>query len=185
MDSQQNIVVLSHEWVRARLKLGARAIDATAGNGNDTLFLAQCVGDNGRVAAFDIQESAIEATRHRLAEAGCHNVKTFLLSHEKMADALGAEWCGATQAILFNLGYLPRSDHATTTLATTTIRALAAAATMLAPGGILSIAVYTKHPGGFEESAAVEKWLAHCGAKKILRHGHHNPATPWLAAAIF
>ncbi len=38
-------------------------IDATCGNGFDTLFLCRTAGENGHVKAFDIQEQAIERTR--------------------------------------------------------------------------------------------------------------------------
>ncbi len=37
---------------------GDIVIDATMGNGHDTQFLAELVGENGHVYAFDIQESA-------------------------------------------------------------------------------------------------------------------------------
>ncbi len=185
MDSEKNLVSLSHEWVKARLTLGNRAIDATAGNGNDTLFLSQCVGKSGHVAAFDIQERAIVETRELLTREGCKNVEVFQRGHEKMIETLGSEWVGATQAILFNLGYLPRSDKEITTRIETTLPALEASRTLLSSGGILVVTVYTKHAGGFEESVAVDKWLSHCGAEKILRQGWHNPETPWLAGAIF
>lgn len=49
---------------------GDTAVDATAGNGHDTLFLAQLVGDSGAVYAFDIQQQAVDATIGRLKEHG-------------------------------------------------------------------------------------------------------------------
>lgn len=39
--------------------MGDTVIDATAGNGHDTVFLAQLVGRQGRVWAFDVQSSAL------------------------------------------------------------------------------------------------------------------------------
>ena len=47
---------------------GETVVDATAGNGNDTLFLAEYVGENGHVFAFDIQQAALESTAQRLGE---------------------------------------------------------------------------------------------------------------------
>lgn len=44
------------------------AVDATAGNGHDTLFLAQLLGQGGQVAAFDIQPQALEKTAERLRQ---------------------------------------------------------------------------------------------------------------------
>ena len=49
-----------------KLSAGDFVIDATAGNGHDSLFLAQQVGPSGRIFAFDIQQLAIDATRQRL-----------------------------------------------------------------------------------------------------------------------
>ena len=44
-------------------------IDATAGTGKDTVFLAKLVGEKGRVISMDIQEMAIEQTKKRLLKA--------------------------------------------------------------------------------------------------------------------
>ena len=56
----------AHEAVRAIVRAGDHVIDATAGNGWDTCFLAGLVGPEGRVFAFDIQEEAIASTKSRL-----------------------------------------------------------------------------------------------------------------------
>ncbi len=48
--------------------LGDTVVDATAGNGNDTLYLANLVGATGRVYSFDIQAQAIENTAALLAK---------------------------------------------------------------------------------------------------------------------
>ena len=37
-------------------------IDATMGNGYDTVYLAKKVGPKGKVYAFDVQEEAIKST---------------------------------------------------------------------------------------------------------------------------
>ncbi len=49
---------------------GDIAVDATAGNGHDTLFLANLVGETGFVYAFDIQQQAVDVTIQRLKENG-------------------------------------------------------------------------------------------------------------------
>ena len=56
-----NILPFAHRLLAQATPAGGTAIDATAGNGHDTLFLAQCVGANGRVYAFDIQPQALAA----------------------------------------------------------------------------------------------------------------------------
>ena len=60
----------AHQAVRAAVRGGEEVVDATAGNGHDTVFLAKLVGEEGRVLAFDIQDAAIDATRAKLDAAG-------------------------------------------------------------------------------------------------------------------
>ena len=40
---------------------GDYAVDATLGNGHDTCFLAEIVGDSGKVFGFDIQKKRLKA----------------------------------------------------------------------------------------------------------------------------
>lgn len=131
-------------------------IDATAGNGHDTVFLADCVGAEGTVHAFDVQEAAVQATAARVAGHAAA-IHLHLESHAEMGQHAAP---GTIAAILFNLGYLPGDDHARTTESAETLRALAAATALLKPGGVLSIVCYPGHPAGAAEAAAVETWLA-------------------------
>lgn len=179
-----NLVSWAHNFARERLSVpGGLAIDATAGNGHDTLFLAQTLGENGQVAAFDVQAEAIAATRERLEKHGLEGrAHLHLCGHEKMAEVLPASWRGQVRAVFFNLGYLPKSDHGVTTCAATTLMALDAAWTLLAPGGFISLTIYTRHPGGFEESAQVNAWIESMRSRaKVTTCGEHNPIAPWWA----
>lgn len=148
---------LAQHWVASCLQQGAHAIDATAGNGHDSLFLAQCVGNRGRVDAFDIQTQALDATKKRLAEAGlseclhCHPV-----SHCRMAEFIPTP----VQAIMFNLGYLPGGDHTLTTKTTESLLAIQAALKLLDQGGILCIMCYPGHEEGKRESESVEQLIS-------------------------
>ena len=147
-DRHRPLTRLAHELLRAQLCPGDIAIDATAGNGHDTLFLAQAVGPCGRVHGFDIQPAAILATRARLAAAGAAApAELHLAGHEQMARLLPA-LCGKVAAVTFNLGYLPGADHATTTGTNSTLEALEQALTLLRSGGALSVLAYRGHPGG-------------------------------------
>ena len=65
----QGILPFAHSLLSGCLKTGDIAVDGTMGNGNDTLFLAQLVGETGKVYAFDIQAAALLATERRLREA--------------------------------------------------------------------------------------------------------------------
>lgn len=182
-----NLVAHAQNFARERgVQDGAFVIDATAGNGHDTLFLARLVGENGRVVAFDVQASAIAATRERLQKNGvADRVELFHCGHEKMADVLAPDWYGKVSAVYFNLGYLPRSNHEITTRPDTTLAALNAAWRLLAPGGFISLTIYTRHPGGFEESEKVNAWLETMRSRaSVLTCGTHNPTEPWWVALV-
>jgi len=136
---------------------GDTVIDATAGHGHDTVFLAECVGVNGRVLAFDVQETAIQSARTKVAMAGLSPMVEFhQTSHARMAEHAQA---GAVSAVMFNLGYLPGESHALTTVTSETLKALAAAAELLKSGGLLTVICYPGHPAGVAETVAVESWL--------------------------
>lgn len=153
------LTTLAHELIAAHLQPGDHAVDATAGNGHDTLFLARQVGAGGRVDAFDIQPRALEHTRQRLDEAGIRSRATLhLRSHADMACVL-ADCQDQVAAITFNLGYLPGGDKAQITQPDSTLDALAAAAWLLRPGGVIAIVAYRGHPGGAVEYERVRAWL--------------------------
>ena len=150
---------LAHTILREAIRPGDTVIDATAGNGHDTVFLAEIVGSNGRVLAFDIQASAIEAARTRVAQARfADRVEFHASSHARMAEFAAPD---SITAVMFNLGYLPGHDHALTTLADETLTAIDAAAIVLKPGGVLSVVCYPGHPAGATEAAAVEKHITY------------------------
>lgn len=148
--------VLAHEQVAAVLRPGDRAIDATAGNGHDTVFLAERVGDCGKVLAFDVQVEAIAAARARVEAAGLtERVEFFQASHATIPRHAAP---GSMAAVMFNLGYFPGGDHAVITRTAVTLAALDAARVVLRAGGILTVVCYPGHPGGEEESVAVTEW---------------------------
>ncbi|AEI39311.1 class I SAM-dependent methyltransferase [Paenibacillus mucilaginosus] len=158
-----SILSFAHKLVEERLHPGDTAVDATAGNGNDTLFLARLVGGTGTVHAFDVQPRALEQTALRLGRElpeGQQRVHLHLRSHGEMERVLPEEARGRVAAVMFNLGYLPGDDHATVTLPESTLEALQASAKLLRRGGIITAVLYTGHPGGREEADAVEKWAA-------------------------
>lgn len=148
-----------------RLNKGDLAVDATAGNGHDTLFLSQQVGEQGLVLAFDVQKIALEATRNRLFESGTpDNVRLVHQGHENLAEQLlklrreereGGRTPRPLKAVMFNLGYLPGSDKHLVTQPATSVLAVRQALDTLDVGGICSIMLYTGHDGGEEEAEAV------------------------------
>lgn len=150
-------VPLAHLLLRSLVGAGHRVVDATCGNGHDTLLLAQLVGDSGQVWGFDVQEQAISATAQRLAEAGVTERATLLnVGHEELASHVTAP----LQAVLFNLGYLPGSDRTIITRPETTLVALNQALELLALGGMIMVTIYPGHDGGSSEQQQVEVWAA-------------------------
>lgn len=138
-------------------------IDATLGNGHDTLFLLREIGAEGRVVGFDVQRKALDATRERVqrqAPAIMDRLRLVHDGHEAMAAHLDDEASGTVGAVMFNLGYLPGGDHSIITEPETTCAALTASAELLRPGGVITIVAYSGHQGGEEEFQAVESWAA-------------------------
>src|SRR5688572_12496052 len=133
---------LARAAVRSALGPGETAIDATAGNGHDTLFLAESVGPGGRVFAFDVQPTALERTAERLAAAGVRNVALLCRDHAGLADVLPGDCRGRVGAVMFNLGYLPGGDKAVATRPGSSVPAIAAALGLLRPGGVLTAVAY-------------------------------------------
>ncbi|MFK8014911.1 MAG: class I SAM-dependent methyltransferase [Gammaproteobacteria bacterium] len=169
------------------LRRGDTAVDATLGNGHDTLFLAGHVGPEGRVWSFDIQPAALTQARQQLltlprSERG--DVTLIEDSHERMLEHLPADQHGRVGAVMFNLGYLPGGDKTLTTTADTTVVALTQATQLLRPGGLLSVIAYVGHPTGREEMTALSTWIA-TNDKTVRWTEHEKGASPPLAPRLF
>jgi SAM-dependent methyltransferase len=146
-------VPLSHLLIRRFVTSGDHVIDATCGNGKDTLLLAELVGANGRVWAFDIQQKAIDETSARLTDSGCFTyVELIHAGHETIA----AHCSGPVKAVIFNLGYLPGGDRKVITRPESTLAGLEQSLEILTPGGIVALTVYPGHDGGAGEQSALE-----------------------------
>ena len=145
----------AHETWEKILESGCWAIDATCGNGHDTLKLAQLVGASGGVIGIDIQEKAIENTEARLTEArlkGQPKVHLFQQSHETF-PALAYE--NPISLIVYNLGYLPGGNKDLTTLTSSTLNSVSQALDLLSFGGALSLTCYPGHAEGAAELLAL------------------------------
>lgn len=136
---------------------GDTVIDATAGLGRDTLFLAQLVGAEGKVYAFDVQKNAIQATQNLLKNRGMDKqVELYCTGHENISGLIKAK----VKAAMFNLGYLPGSDRSIITKPHTTITALSSILDILDYLGVIILTVYRGHNGGEEESVMLNSFLA-------------------------
>ncbi|MBU7007670.1 class I SAM-dependent methyltransferase [Phosphitispora fastidiosa] len=158
----RSTVNIAHGYLKTVVKPGGVAVDATVGNGSDTLFLAGLVGLNGRVYGFDIQPEAIRRTTEAVIENGYSElVKLFEQGHENMGDFINEP----VDAVVFNLGYLPGGDHNIVTAPETTLTGVIAGLNLLKPGGVMCIVMYTGHSGGPEEQERLESYLRHLDKK--------------------
>ncbi len=155
----KSLTQLAQSIIRRVLRPGDSAIDATAGNGHDTLFLAQLVGETGAVIAIDRQPEAIAATQGRLSQECIGHVTLRQADHSMELRRLADEQVRA-KAIMFNLGYLPGSDKTVTTAAQSTVTAIRAAQDLLGPGGVMTVIAYRGHIGGKEEASAIEDLIS-------------------------
>lgn len=134
-------------WTR-NISEGMLIVDATAGNGHDTAFLARLVGASGHVFAFDIQKRAIENTRALLEREGLiDRVSLFCESHETLRKYVPSQ----IDAAVFNLGWLPGAEHICTTRVHSTRAALLSALDILKIGGFVTLCVYPGHSEGEAE----------------------------------
>lgn len=145
----------ARELIENALFPGARAIDATMGNGHDTAWLCELVGENGKVYAFDVQQEAVDRTAERLQTAGfASRAELFCLGHEHMAEAVREQ----VDAIVFNLGWLPGAEHGVTTQTSTTLRAVDAALDLLKEEAVMTVCIYPGHEEGTKELRALLDW---------------------------
>lgn len=149
---------ITQTWLAEILNEGDAVVDATLGNGFDALFLAQQIGESGKLFGFDVQEEAIQHTTQLLKSQACTKV-FYPTGHENMAIYLPPETQGKISVVMFNLGWLPSSDKSIITKPCTTIVALEQSLHWLKVGGRLSVMVYPGHEGGDQEATQVIAWF--------------------------
>ncbi|OPJ54856.1 class I SAM-dependent methyltransferase [Clostridium oryzae] len=170
----KNAVELSKLLCRESIKTGDIVVDATMGNGNDTIFLCTLVGSSGKVFAFDIQEQAVKETKKRLEKNNFSNTAELILdSHSKMDKYVNN--C-KVKLVLFNLGYLPGGNHSVTTKVTSTIEALKAAINILDINGLIILVIYPGHEEGAKEKDALEQYVGQLDQKiyNVMRFSFMN-----------
>nr|WP_211182934.1 class I SAM-dependent methyltransferase [Shouchella clausii] len=145
------VLPFAHSLLTSAVQPGDTVVDATIGNGHDTLVLAKLVGETGVVIGCDIQASALTSTEARLQKAGLDKqVSLFQIGHEKLAT-LPLFVNSTIAAAIFNLGYLPGGDKGVTTTGKTTIAAIEQLFNRLKQGGLIVLVVYHGHPQGKKE----------------------------------
>lgn len=148
-------VELTHRFLRSTLAPGGLYLDATCGNGHDTLFLCSVAGENGRVIGLDIQPQAAANTNALLAANGMAAIgRAECCDHRELLRFAPP---GSADCVMFNFGWLPGAAHDVHSTADSTLPALQAGLDALKPGGVLAAVLYSgKVIGNAEKKAAAE-----------------------------
>ncbi len=172
------------EMIEPAMFPGARAVDATMGNGHDTCWLCGLAGETGKVYAFDVQQAAVDRTRERLEAAGvADRAELFCLGHEHMAEVIDGE----VDVIMFNLGWLPGALHGVTTLLDTTLQAVEAGLSILKEDGLMTVCIYPGHDEGTRELNGLLEWARGLDDRRydaMLKTYLNQPNHPPLMLAI-
>jgi len=152
----KNAVEMAHVLIHTVVEPGDFVVDATCGNGKDTVFLARLVGEKGKVLAIDVQPLAVERTKSLLQKEGLGSRVTLVRDDHSLIRHYLRE---PVKAAMFNLGYLPGGDKRVVTRPETTIAAMREILSAVVPGGLVTVVAYTGHPGGVEELEALLSYV--------------------------
>lgn len=170
-DKLNNALQFNQLLLTTFIKPGDHVLDATCGNGKDTLVIAKLVDNLGFVYAFDIQEIAIESTRVLLEENGLRNrVELIFDSHENIEKYIDKK----LDFVIFNLGYLPEGDKNIKTSMDSTIKGIEKALDFMKSGAILLITCYRGHDGGLDEYKCVKDFAGKLDQKMFNSFEFHH-----------
>ena len=158
---------------------GDTVVDATVGNGHDTLALSELVGAGGKVYGFDIQPLALmRASEFLIQNEAPSEIELVYNGHEEMDRHISEP----VAAVVFNLGYLPSGEKQITTRAETTLTALGKAVDMIKPDGIVTIVIYPGHEEGKREQDLIVQWgksldrsIYHCAHISMINQPENAP----------
>jgi predicted methyltransferase len=164
----ERILPFARTLLQKAVKEGDVAVDATVGNGHDTIFLAQLVGETGHVYGFDIQQQALENTTNKIKEHQLENrITLFHKSHGELLEALPSTVSQRITGAIFNLGYLPGGDKTIVTKPASTIQAIEQLLELMAPEGIIVLVIYHGHPEGALERDELLKYVTTMNQQKV------------------
>ena len=105
-------VTMAERLLKDKLVGAKCAVDATCGNGHDTLLLAKTSPRDAIIWAFDIQPVALANTQKLLAEHHlAEKVRLIESCHSHIAEYVHEP----VDVAMFNLGYLPGGEISLTT----------------------------------------------------------------------
>lgn len=186
MQTLSNSIQIAHTLLKEALNKAQIVVDATAGNGNDTLFLAQNAKPKTAIYAFDIQAEALYHAQRKMNEC-CRRddikVNFILASHDEVEQYVNE----VIDLAVFNLGYLPGGNHAVTTKSETTLNALKIMLKKLRVNGYIAIVVYPGHEEGLKEIQLIKDFANYLAKKyftvgwyQMINHNNNAPALCWI-----
>ena len=147
---------MAHDFLAQVITKDDVVVDATMGNGNDTIFLSKLVQAEGKVFSFDIQEAALLRTNEKIQALDTkENIQLICDSHANLSTYIQQP----IQAAIFNLGYLPGSDKSIITTPDSTIRAIESIMERLMIGGRIVLVCYWGHEGGDTELSQLQQFI--------------------------
>jgi hypothetical protein len=178
MSRSPHLDLVKNYW-KELIHPGDVAIDATCGNGWDTLFLAKL--PLSLLFAFDIQSAAIAKTRallqKELTEEQYKRITLCCASHAQFPMHL------KPRLIVYNLGYLPGGNKELTTCTETTLSSVTSALSILQKNGAISITCYPGHKEGAKEEEALCRFVSLLSPTQWDVHHHRlkkEPQSPSL-----
>ena len=179
----QSILTFAHSLLKKAIQDGDIAIDATVGNGHDTVFLCNLVGERGHVYGFDIQKEAISRTTERLQVEETPNRATlFDIGHEQLIHQIPTHDFPKIKGAIFNLGYLPKGDKSIVTKGNTTISAVEQLLSIMPKEAVIILVVYHGHPEGKLERdqlmdyvTTIDQKQAHVAQYGFINQVNHPP----------
>lgn len=188
----QSHLDLAHSYWKKSLKCGDIAIDATCGNGYDTLELAHLLFNLdtfpisvSKLIAIDRQKKAVDATRARLKSAVSEDIMHHICLLEQCHSSFPSDITnGSVALIVYNLGYLPGSNKALTTMQSTTLQSLKNALPLIKPGGCISITCYPGHEEGKKEEHLIKEFTSNLNPREW-SCCHHSWLNRYQAPSLF
>jgi ubiquinone/menaquinone biosynthesis C-methylase UbiE len=150
-----NVVMLNHALLAQVVKPGMTVLDATCGNGNDSVMLASLLKEDGLLTVMDIQAEAIQTTAEKLSKMGYGSGLTIRFIEDSHSHISQYFSDASIDVGLYNLGYLPGGDKTVTTETTSTLKAVQQTLKCLKPSGILVVVAYPGHTEGKNEKDAL------------------------------
>lgn len=153
-------------------------IDATCGNGLDTLYIAKIL-NKGKIIGIDIQNDAIKKTEQLLVKNNIKNYELYNINHKDIYKKL-KNYENKISLIVLNLGYLPNGDKNITTTWESTKEAIDESMKLLNDKGIILLTVYPGHKEGKIESDNLKSYLKKYKIKTFHNDCEKNETSPYL-----